>query len=173
TSTIALVISSAAPVVETTIITSPTRLCGLIPYLDSDSPDEMASPERVSPRSSDHRSYSSSLSLDSALVHSSGLDAPDQAHSGSLTRVVSPRLGYPLEDTEIDTTEIEDGRDLDIVDGDYVRDHIKVDLRDDREEFEASAGDTVMLGIDPRSVPMVEEKIIKPVGGDSSSLSST
>nr|GFC05661.1 hypothetical protein [Tanacetum cinerariifolium] len=98
------------------------------------------------------------------------LDAPDQAHSGSLTRVVSPRLGYPLvraprhrsltpthadllppckrlkdsyspetsmeEDTEIDTTEIEDGRDLDIVDGDYVRDHIKVDLRDDREEFE-------------------------------------
>nr|GFC49386.1 hypothetical protein [Tanacetum cinerariifolium] len=47
TSTIALVISSAAPVVETTIITSPTRLCGLIPYLDSDSPDEMASPEYI------------------------------------------------------------------------------------------------------------------------------
>ncbi|GKC62931.1 putative reverse transcriptase domain-containing protein, partial [Tanacetum coccineum] len=28
-------------------------------------------------------------------VHSSDLDAPDQAHSGSLTRVVTPRLGYP------------------------------------------------------------------------------
>ncbi|GKB59620.1 hypothetical protein Tco_0915806, partial [Tanacetum coccineum] len=34
-------------------------------------------------------------SLDSLPVHSSGLDAPDQAHSGSLTRVASPRLGYP------------------------------------------------------------------------------
>ncbi|GKF30078.1 hypothetical protein Tco_0096420, partial [Tanacetum coccineum] len=31
----------------------------------------------------------------SSPVHSSGLDAPDQAHSGSLTRDVSPRLGYP------------------------------------------------------------------------------
>ncbi|GKF57189.1 hypothetical protein Tco_0170726, partial [Tanacetum coccineum] len=49
----------------------------------------------VSPRSSDHRSSSSSSSLDSSPVHSSGLDAPDQAHSGSSTRVASPRLGYP------------------------------------------------------------------------------
>nr|GFB57118.1 hypothetical protein [Tanacetum cinerariifolium] len=46
-SAIAHVISSTAPVVETTIIASPTGLCGLVPYsdLDSDSPDEMASPE--------------------------------------------------------------------------------------------------------------------------------
>ncbi|GKC94591.1 hypothetical protein Tco_1160033 [Tanacetum coccineum] len=29
-------------------------------------------------------------------LHSLGLDAPDQAHSGSSTRDVSPRLGYPL-----------------------------------------------------------------------------
>nr|GFB80225.1 hypothetical protein [Tanacetum cinerariifolium] len=219
TSTIALVISSAAPVVETTIITSPTRLCGLIPYSDYDSPDEMASPEYItslpatlpflftdSSKDSDPSEASDSSEAlpshdpyviitrqppmtliqpgetipfgrpyrthpnrpHSAPVHSSGLDAPDQAHSRSLTRVVSPRLGYPLvraprhrsltpthadllppckrlrdsyspetsmeEDTEIDTTETEDGRDLDIVDGDYVRDHIKVDLRDDREE---------------------------------------
>ncbi|GJU80178.1 putative reverse transcriptase domain-containing protein [Tanacetum coccineum] len=51
---------------------------------------------RVSPRSSDHRSSSSSSSSDSSPIHSSGLDAPDQAHSGSSTRDVSPRLGYPL-----------------------------------------------------------------------------
>ncbi|GJU36775.1 putative reverse transcriptase domain-containing protein [Tanacetum coccineum] len=49
----------------------------------------------VSPRSLDHRSSSFSSSLDSSPVHSSGLDAPDQAHSGSSTRDVSPRLGYP------------------------------------------------------------------------------
>ncbi|GJU84403.1 putative reverse transcriptase domain-containing protein [Tanacetum coccineum] len=50
---------------------------------------------RISPRSSDHRPSSSSSSLDCFPVYSSGLDAPDQAHSGSSTRVVTPRLGYP------------------------------------------------------------------------------
>nr|GFB89300.1 hypothetical protein [Tanacetum cinerariifolium] len=73
------------------------------------------------------------------------------------------------EDIEIDTTETEDGRELDIIDGDDVKDHIEVDPRDDREEFEASDGDTVVLGIDLRSVPMVDKDIIEPVGGDSSS----
>nr|GEX26261.1 putative reverse transcriptase domain-containing protein [Tanacetum cinerariifolium] len=73
-----------------------------------------------------------------------------------------------VEDTTIDTTETEDGRELDIVDGDDVRDHIEVDLRDDREEIEASVGDTVVLGIDLRSVLMVDEEII-----DSSSSSGT
>ncbi|GJU91175.1 hypothetical protein Tco_1303598 [Tanacetum coccineum] len=50
TSTIAPVISSAAPVVETTLVASPTGLCGLVPYSgsDSDSPDEMSSPEHIS-----------------------------------------------------------------------------------------------------------------------------
>nr|GEX12864.1 putative reverse transcriptase domain-containing protein [Tanacetum cinerariifolium] len=51
TSAIASVISSAAPVVETTIVASPTRLCGLVPYsnLDSDSPDKRASSEYITP----------------------------------------------------------------------------------------------------------------------------
>ncbi|GJV13719.1 hypothetical protein Tco_1355260 [Tanacetum coccineum] len=51
TSTIAHVISTVAPVVETTLIASPTGLCGLVPYsgFDSDSPDEMSSPEHISP----------------------------------------------------------------------------------------------------------------------------
>ncbi|GJR82331.1 hypothetical protein Tco_0153116 [Tanacetum coccineum] len=50
TSTIAHVISYAAPVVETTLVASPTGLCGLIPYSDSDSdsPDEMSSLEHIS-----------------------------------------------------------------------------------------------------------------------------
>ncbi|GJV87416.1 hypothetical protein Tco_1531354 [Tanacetum coccineum] len=43
----------------------------------------------------DHHSSSSSSSSDSSPVHSLGLDAPDQAHSGSSTRDVSPRLRYP------------------------------------------------------------------------------
>ncbi|GJT81746.1 putative reverse transcriptase domain-containing protein [Tanacetum coccineum] len=49
----------------------------------------------ASPRSSDHHSSSSSSSSDSSPVHSLGLDAPDQAHSGSSTRDVSPRSRYP------------------------------------------------------------------------------
>ncbi|GJV12200.1 putative reverse transcriptase domain-containing protein [Tanacetum coccineum] len=178
TSTIALVISSATPMVETTLVASPTGLCGLVPYTgsNSDSPDEMSSPEHISslpaispfictdsseapnssdepplqdpyvttiarwrsrvtthpssshefpiapvtapprirqrkrvgplparrlalrhasPRPPDHHSSSSSSSSDSSPVHSLGLDASDQAHSGSSTRDVSPRLCYP------------------------------------------------------------------------------
>ncbi|GKG06337.1 hypothetical protein Tco_0326423, partial [Tanacetum coccineum] len=36
--------------VETTLVASPTGLCGLVPYMgsDSDSPDEMTSPEHIS-----------------------------------------------------------------------------------------------------------------------------
>nr|GFA31819.1 hypothetical protein [Tanacetum cinerariifolium] len=77
------------------------------------------------------------------------------------------------QDIEIGTTETEDGRELDVVNGDVVRDHIEVDPRDDREEFEASAGDTVVLGIDPRSVPVADEESEEPAGKDSSSSSGT
>ncbi|GJX55153.1 hypothetical protein Tco_0285050 [Tanacetum coccineum] len=125
----------------------PTGLCVLVPNKgsESDSPDEMSSPEHrfprkpayftihkapihvlrllthlngprklliarkrvgplparrltlrhASPRSPDHHSSSSSSSSDSLPVHSLGLDASDQAHSGSSTRDVSPRLCYP------------------------------------------------------------------------------
>ncbi|GKD31814.1 hypothetical protein Tco_1242592, partial [Tanacetum coccineum] len=52
--------------------------------------------KRASPHSLYHHPSSSSLSLDSLPVHSLGLDAPDQAHSGSSTRDVPPRLCYPL-----------------------------------------------------------------------------
>ncbi|GJZ08682.1 hypothetical protein Tco_0542965 [Tanacetum coccineum] len=51
TSTIAPAISSAAPVVEMTLVASPIGLCGLVPYLDSDSdsPDEMDSLDYITP----------------------------------------------------------------------------------------------------------------------------
>ncbi|GJQ97928.1 hypothetical protein Tco_0009067 [Tanacetum coccineum] len=197
------IFSLCAPMVETTLVASPTGLCGLVPYTgsNSDSPDEMTSPEHISllpatspfictdssdgpplqdpyiatvahwrsrvttrpssshefpiapvtappgihrrsatlirpeeailffrpyrthlkgprklltarkrvgplparrlasrhasPRSLDHHLSSSSSSSDSSPVHSLVLDAPDQAHSGSSTRDVSPRLCYP------------------------------------------------------------------------------
>ncbi|GKE78222.1 hypothetical protein Tco_1544342, partial [Tanacetum coccineum] len=168
----------------------------------------------ASPHSSDHRSSSSSSYSDSLPVHSSGLDASDQAHSGSSTRDISPRLCYPLrraprrimgslaptradllpprkrfrdsysfeasieEDTEIDPIETEVDIELGIGDGDDVRDHVEIDLmdvRDETEEYEAdvSAGDTVEVGIDPMSAPIVEEEIIEPVGEDPSDSSGT
>ncbi|GJS46351.1 hypothetical protein Tco_0596472 [Tanacetum coccineum] len=295
TYTIAPVISSAAPVVEMTLVASPTGLCGLIPYSDSDSNslDEMSLPEHISllpaispflctdsseapdssdgppsqdpyvatvalgpiharrlasrrvlPRSSDHRSSSSRSSLDSSLVHSSGLDAPDQAHSRSLTRDVAPILGYPPrraprrkrplhssshsagpshkrcrslvdsepssmpvmgslaptrsnllpprkrfrdsysyeasieEDTDIDPIETEVDMKLGIGDGDDVRDYVEIDprdVRDDTEEYEAdaSAGDTVEVGIDPMSASIAEEEIVEPTREGSFDSSST
>ncbi|GKD07782.1 hypothetical protein Tco_1187467, partial [Tanacetum coccineum] len=57
-------------------------------------PTRILSSRHASPRSSDHRSSSSSSFLDSSPVHSSGLDASDHAHSGPSTRDVSPRLCY-------------------------------------------------------------------------------
>ncbi|GKC95170.1 retrotransposon protein, putative, ty1-copia subclass [Tanacetum coccineum] len=50
TSTTAPVNSSAAPVVGMTVVASPTGLCGLVPYSDSDSDslDEIDSPEYIS-----------------------------------------------------------------------------------------------------------------------------
>nr|GEV38908.1 hypothetical protein [Tanacetum cinerariifolium] len=179
------------------------------------------------------RSPPSSFSspTDSLPVHSSGLDAPVQAHSGSSTRVVSPRLDYPSvrepRHSEafchwyavplstfypLTTSESSSGdsserplhssshdvrpsrkRCRSLTDSvlsfvpvmrslahtcvdllpprkrDDVKDHIKVDPRGDREEFKASAGDTIVLQIDPRSIPMVDEEIIEPIRGNSSS----
>ncbi|GJS84483.1 hypothetical protein Tco_0751024 [Tanacetum coccineum] len=227
----------------------------------------------ASPHSSDHHSSSSSSSSDSSPVHSSGLDASDQAHSGSSTRDVSPRLCYPPrraprrseafhrwcaaplstlyppttsesssgdsserplhssshfagpsrkrcrspvdyvpsstlvmgslaptrvdllppckrfkdsyssetsieEDVEVGPIETRVDMELGIGDGDDVRDHVEIDLRDvrdDTEEYEAdtSAGDTVEVGVDPMSAPIVKEEIIEPAREDSSDSSGT
>ncbi|GJR45368.1 hypothetical protein Tco_1313471 [Tanacetum coccineum] len=77
------------------------------------------------------------------------------------------------EDTEIDPIETEIDMELGIGDGDDVRDHDEIyprDVRDDTEEYEAdtSARDTVEVGIDPMSAPIVEEEIVEPSGKDSS-----
>ncbi|GJW21747.1 hypothetical protein Tco_0032369 [Tanacetum coccineum] len=77
------------------------------------------------------------------------------------------------EDTEIVPIETEVDMKFDIGDGDDVRDHVEIDpldVKDDTEEYEAdtSAGDTVEVGIDPMSTPIVEEEIVEPAGEDSS-----
>ncbi|GJS24175.1 reverse transcriptase domain-containing protein [Tanacetum coccineum] len=124
TSTIAPVISSAAPVMRCLHQSTFPHTAIFKPFYSPifDAPDSSDEPpsqdpyvatrcsleehgplparrlasRHASPRSSDHRSSSSSSSSDSSLVHSLGLDAPDQAHSGSSTRDVPPRLCYPL-----------------------------------------------------------------------------
>ncbi|GJX26534.1 hypothetical protein Tco_0232830 [Tanacetum coccineum] len=297
TSTIAPVISYAAPMVETTRVASPTGFCGLVPYSDSDSdsPDKMDSPEYITPlpatspflytdsleasdssdRPPSHDPYVTTVA--SILIrpgkaiplgrpyrtrpnrprrvmtarmrvgplpalHSSGLDAPDQAHSGSLARDVSPRLesssgdstkrpphssshstgqshkrcsspvdsvpsSTPVmgslaltrvdllpprkrfrdsysseasieEDTGDDPTDTEIDIELGTGDRDEVRDHVEIDprdVRDDIEEHEAdtSAGDTVEVGIDPRSVPVADEESEEPTREDYSDSSGT
>ncbi|GJQ97196.1 hypothetical protein Tco_0008335 [Tanacetum coccineum] len=82
------------------------------------------------------------------------------------------------EDTEIDPIETEVDIELGIGDGDDVRNHVEIDTRDvmdDTEEYEAdtSAGDTVEVGIDPMSAPIVEEEIVELAGEDSSDSSGT
>ncbi|GJR87208.1 hypothetical protein Tco_0211219 [Tanacetum coccineum] len=76
------------------------------------------------------------------------------------------------EDTEIGPIEIGVDMELGIGDGDDARDHVEIeprDVRDDTEEYEAdtSAGDTVEVGVDPMSAPIVEEGIVEPAGEDS------
>nr|GEY78165.1 putative reverse transcriptase domain-containing protein [Tanacetum cinerariifolium] len=199
TSTTTLIISSAAPVVEITLIASPTRLCGLDPYMTtiahwrskvashSSSSSKVVSPRldyppMRAPRSSEAfllwcvaplSTFYPPKTLESSLGdslerprHSSLLSARPSCKRcrsptnsvpsstpvmGSLaptrTDLLPPRKRYKdsyspktsmEEDTEIDTIETEDGKEMAIVDGDVVRD-----------------------------------QIVKPVGGDSSSLSRT
>ncbi|GJU61108.1 hypothetical protein Tco_1238874 [Tanacetum coccineum] len=82
------------------------------------------------------------------------------------------------EDTEIDPIETEVDMELGIGDGDDVRDHVEIDhrdVRDDTEGYEAdtSVRDTVEVGIDPMSAPIVEEEIVEPAREDSSDSSGT
>nr|GEX15275.1 retrotransposon protein, putative, Ty3-gypsy subclass [Tanacetum cinerariifolium] len=118
-------------------------------------PDRRLTLRHVSPRSSDHRPSSSSSPTDSLPVYSSGLDTPESSSRDS-------------SETPLHSSSHSAGpsrkrcRELDTVYGDDVEDHIKVDPRDDREDFEASAGDTIVLGIDPRSMMMVDEEILEP-----------
>ncbi|GKD22461.1 hypothetical protein Tco_1224164 [Tanacetum coccineum] len=53
--------------------------------------------------------------------------------------------------------------------------HTHADLLPPLKRYEAdtSAGDTVEVGIDPMSAPIVEDEIIEPAGEDSSDSSST
>ncbi|GJW18793.1 hypothetical protein Tco_0026229 [Tanacetum coccineum] len=82
------------------------------------------------------------------------------------------------EDIEIDPIETEVDVKLGIGDGDDFRDHVEIDprdVRDNTEGYEADtiAGDTVEVGIDPMSAPIVEEEIVEPAREDSSDSSGT
>ncbi|GKE25869.1 hypothetical protein Tco_1441253 [Tanacetum coccineum] len=82
------------------------------------------------------------------------------------------------EDTKVDPIKTEVDIELGIGDGDDVRDHVKIDprdVRDDIKEYEVdtSAGDTVKIGIDLMSALIVEEEIIEPAIEDSSDSSGT
>ncbi|GJT88195.1 hypothetical protein Tco_1069912 [Tanacetum coccineum] len=203
TSIIAPVISSAAPMVETTLVASPTGLCGLVPYTgsDSDSPDEMDL--MLLP-----------WSLEEQQVHSLGLDALDQAHSGSSTRDVSPRLCYPptraprrseafrrwcaaplstlyppttSESSSGDSSE----RPMHLSSHSAGPSHKRysysseASIEEDVEvgptetgvdmELGIGDGDDVgdHVGIDPMTAPIVEEEIVEPAGEDSSDSSGT
>ncbi|GJR23210.1 hypothetical protein Tco_0971737 [Tanacetum coccineum] len=94
----AIIISSDFRSMAETILSLTHWMCGLVPYtgFDSDAPDEMTF------------SQSTTLMLILVLVeelgfilrilrlvHSLGLDAPDQAHFGIFEEVVSPRLVLP------------------------------------------------------------------------------
>ncbi|GJZ73115.1 putative reverse transcriptase domain-containing protein [Tanacetum coccineum] len=99
TSTIAPVISSAAPVVETTLVASPTRLCGLVPYSgsDSDSPDEMSSPEHISPLPA----ISPFLCTDSSKAPDSSDGLPSQdPYVATVARWRSGVTAHPLSSSE-------------------------------------------------------------------------
>ncbi|GKE88047.1 hypothetical protein Tco_1565522, partial [Tanacetum coccineum] len=71
------------------------------------------------------------------------------------------------EDTEVDPIETEVDMELGIGDGDDVRDHVEINPRDVKDDTE-DARDTVEVGIDPMSTPIVEEEIVEPAGEDSS-----
>ncbi|GKA55653.1 hypothetical protein Tco_0754725, partial [Tanacetum coccineum] len=82
------------------------------------------------------------------------------------------------EDAEVGPIKIDVDMEFGIGDGDDVRDHVEIDprdVRDDTEEYEAdtNAGDTVEVGVDPMSLPIVEEEIVEPAREDSSDSSGT
>ncbi|GJY97990.1 putative reverse transcriptase domain-containing protein [Tanacetum coccineum] len=82
------------------------------------------------------------------------------------------------EDTEVGTAQTEVSMDLGIGYGIDVGVHVEVDpsgIREDTKEFEAetSVGDTVELGTDLVSVPVVDEEIVEPAGEGSPDSSGT
>ncbi|GJY83294.1 hypothetical protein Tco_0496670 [Tanacetum coccineum] len=149
----------------------------------------------VSPHSSDHRPSSSGSSLDSLPIHSLGLDAPESSsgdsserplHSSSHSAEPSRKRCWSLVDSVPSSTPVmrslsptrADLLPYRIGDRDDVRDHVKIDprdVRDDTEEYEAdtNSGHTVKVGVDLISTPIVEEEIVEPAREDSYDSSST
>ncbi|GJT33895.1 putative reverse transcriptase domain-containing protein [Tanacetum coccineum] len=98
-------------------------------------------------------------------------DSPDEIYSYSSEASIE-------KDVEVDPIETEVDMELGIGDGDDVRDHVEIDprdVRDDIEGYEAdtSAGDTVEVGINSMSAPIIKEEIVEPAGEDSFDSSGT
>ncbi|GKA72561.1 hypothetical protein Tco_0778777 [Tanacetum coccineum] len=115
-------------------------------------------------------------------VHSSGLDASDQAFrrwcAASLSTLYPPTTSEPSSGDSSKRPMHSSSHSVGIGDGDDVRDHDQIDhrdVRDDTKGYEAdtSVGDTVEVGINPMSEPIVEEEIVEPAREDSSNSFST
>ncbi|GJU06744.1 hypothetical protein Tco_1123174 [Tanacetum coccineum] len=147
----------------------------------------------VSPRALDHRSFSSSSSSDSSPVHSSSLDAHDQAHSRSSTRVISPRLVYPLRPLHSSSHSAGPSRkrcrspynsvpSSTLVMGSLAptRDDLLLPRKTFRDSYSSEASMeedikvyTTKTEVDIELAPIVEEEIVEPDGEYSSDLSRT
>ncbi|GKD16615.1 hypothetical protein Tco_1205773, partial [Tanacetum coccineum] len=126
-----------------------------------------------------------STTSESSLGDSSERPLHSSPHSTgpSCKRCRSPVDSVPSstplkENTEIDPIETEVDMELGIGDRNDIRDHVEIDPRDVRDDTkgykaDTSAGDTVEVGIDPMSAPIVKEEIVEPAGEDSSDLSGT
>ncbi|GJU54648.1 hypothetical protein Tco_1228362 [Tanacetum coccineum] len=145
-------------------------------------------PRRAPRRSEAFRRWCAALlsilsPIDSVLLYTPVMGSLDPARADLLSPRKRFRDSYSSEtsieeDAEVGPIETGVDMELDIGDGDDVRDHVEIDLRDvrdDAEEYEAdaSAGDTVEVGIDPMSAPIVEEEMVEPAGEDSSDSSGT
>ncbi|GKB40740.1 putative reverse transcriptase domain-containing protein [Tanacetum coccineum] len=168
TSTIAPVISSAAPVVETTLVASPTGILLTAKKRVGPLPARRLAWRHASPRSSDHHPYSFShlrilrqfiLRLLVVAAPLSTLYPPTTSESSSRHAHNTPassshsarpsrkRYSYSSEasieeDTEIDPIETKVDMELGIGDGDDVRDHVEIDPRDVRDDTEEYESDT-------------------------------
>ncbi|GJS58437.1 hypothetical protein Tco_0653221 [Tanacetum coccineum] len=170
TSTIAHVISFVAPLVETTLVASPTGLCGLGPYSDSDSdsPDEMSSSEHISPLPT----ISPFLCTDSSETPDSSDGPPSQDPyvmilNGPRKLLTARKRVGPLPARRLAWRRASP-RSSDHYSSSSSSSSDSSPVHSSEEyEADTSAGDTVKVGTDSMSAPIVEEEIIEPTGEDS------
>nr|GEU46120.1 hypothetical protein [Tanacetum cinerariifolium] len=176
TSFTALVMSSAALVVETTIVASPVGLCGLVPYSDSDSdsPDEMASPKYITllPATSPFLSTDSPEDSDPSEASDSSEAPPSQDPYVTIVARWRSRAteGYDYEEEGSAFTNSQISMEACITS--FFRPPHSSDHLPSSSSLPTDSLPVHSLGLDA-PVPMVDEEIVEPIGGDSSSSSGT